>query len=894
MSLLRNVARGLRSLFRKEQVNRELDEELGAYLEMAAAEKMKQGMSRKEAVRAVRLEKGNVEIARDTIRSASWESVLETCWQDLRFSGRMLKKNLGFTSVAVLTLALGIGANAAIFSVVNAVLLKPLPYKHADRLVTIWEQNAHRGWFENIVSGANFVDWKAQNHTFADVAAFESLPFNLTGEDKPVDLAGERVTSNLFSLLDVQPLHGRLFLPEEEVRGRTAVILSYGLWQQRYGGDPAMVGKSVRLNGESYPVVGILPADFTDDYSSSFAPRSGLWISGIEPFEQGREIHEYNAIGRLKPGVTLAQAQADMDAIAAGIEQQYPDSKGWSVALVGLHDQVVKDSRPALLVLWGAVGLVLLVACANVANLLLVRASNRTKETAVRVALGASRGQIVRQFLVESTLLSLMGAIAGSMLAVWGSAILVRLSPTDTPRVEGAGINTMVLFFALFVAVATGILFGLAPALGAARTDVHGSLKESARSFTSGIRSRRLRDALVVCEFGLALALLLGAGLMIKVLAHLHRVDIGFNPENLVSMKVPLVGPQWNDPVSQATFYKQLLGRIEALPGVESAALSRGIPMRGWAGWNFVTADNPHPAAGETPDANYLVISGDYFRTMQIPMREGRTFSEMDTPNSQQVAIVSESLAHRYWPGQNPLGKLLKVSGDAEDRSQPWHSVVGVAGNVRSQGQYAPLVPEIYVPYTQYHWILWPRNILVRAATANPLAIVPLIRQEVAALNKEVPVSEVATMNVVVAGPIQQGETILWLLGGFAALALVLAAVGIYSVISYAVAQRTHEFGIRVALGATGGDVAGLVLRHGVLLSCTGVALGLSGALVIARLFSSLPFETRWMLLFDVQPADPTVFLAVSGLLAAVALLACYIPTRRATQVDPMVALRYE
>jgi putative ABC transport system permease protein len=816
-----------------------------------------------------------------------------TVWHDLRYALRMLGKNPGFTAIAVLTLALGIGANTAIFSVVDAVLLKPLPYKNADRLVVVWEQNPHRGWFENIVSGANFADWKKLNHSFTDMAAYESLPFNLSGEGKAVKVAGERVTTNLFSVLGVQPLHGRLFLPEEETTGRAAVILSYGLWQQRYGGDPSILGKAISVNGESYPVVGILPARFTDDYSSFSDAHPELWLSGIEPFPEGREFHEYHSLARLKSDVTLAQAQTEMDTIAARIEQQYPDSKGWGVALVGLHDQVVEYTRPALLVLFGAVGLVLLIACANVANLLLVRAAGRERETAVRAALGASRGHIVRQYLVESTLLSLMGAAAGLVLAIWGSQILVRLSPPDTPRLEGGGISVLVLLFTLVVAIATGVLFGLAPALGASKTDVQGSLRESGRSSTVGAKGRRLRDALVVCEFGLALALLLGAGLMIKALAHLHQVDIGFNPENLVSMNVPLVGPQFSDPQKQSAFYRELLDRIEALPGVEGAALSRGIPMRGWAGWNFVTADNPHPPTGEVPDANYLVVSPHYFRTLQIPLRQGRQFSDTDTPSSVPVAIVSESLAHKYWPDQDPIGKRLKISSDPDDKGQAWLSVVGVARNVRSQGQYAPFIPEVYVPYTQYPWVLWPRHILVRT-TANPLAIVGTIREQVAAINKDVPVSEVATMTQVIAGPVQQGETLMWLLGAFAALALLLAAVGIYGVISYAVSQRTHEFGIRVALGANSQNVIGLVVRQGVLLTSAGVAVGLFGAFAITRLLLALPFQVRWLLLFDVNPADPLIFASVSMILAIVALLASYIPARRATRVDPMVALRYE
>jgi predicted permease len=818
---------------------------------------------------------------------------MNSLMQDLRYALRQLRKSPGFTAVAVITLALGIGANTAIFNVVNAVLLKPLPYQDPDRLVMVWEQNPHRGWFENIVSSANFLDWKKQNHVFTDMAAFESVPFNLTGNNKPEEIVGERVTTNLFSVLGVQALRGRLFVPEEEQHGRAGVVVSYGLWQQRYGGDSALVGRSISLNGESYPVVGILPSSFADDYSASFTPHNQVWISGLDLQPEGREFHDYGAIARLKPGVTLVQAQAEMNTIAGRIEQQYPDSKGWGVALVGLHDQVVEYARPTLLVLLGAVGLVLLIACANVANLQLVRATRREKEIAVRAALGASRGHIIRQFLIESTALAMIGASLGLALAVWGSHILVRLSPPDTPGIENTKIGTIVLLFTILVALGTGIAFGLAPALNASKFKLNESLKESGRTSSNSARGRRLRDVFVVCEFGLALALLVGAGLMIKALTHLRGVDIGFNPNNLLSMEVPLVGPQYNQPVRQVEFFQQLLERIEALPGVEAATISRGVPMRGWAGWNFVTADDPHPPAGEIPDANYVVVAPDYFRTMQIPVREGRPFTEADSPSAQQVVIISESLAHKYWPGQDPIGKRLKVSSDANDKNLPWLTVVGVAGNVRSEGQYAPFIPEIYVPYTQYPWVLWPRHILVRTA-ADPLAIVPAIRREVAALDKDVPVSGVGTMNEIVAGPMQQGKTVMWLLGAFAALALVLAAIGIYSVISYAVTQRTHEIGIRMALGASHREVARLVVGQGLVLTTIGLAIGLLGAFAITLGFSRLPFQVRWLLLFDVRPTDPLTFAFVCGILVAVAMVASFLPARRAAQVDPMVALRYE
>jgi putative ABC transport system permease protein len=880
-------------MFRKERRDSEFIAELASHLQMHIEDNVHRGMTPELARRAALLKLGGIEQTRENYRDRRGLPWLGAFSQDLRYTFRRLRKDRAFALTAILILALGIGANTAIFSVIHRVLLKPMPYKEADRLVMVWEQNPHRGWFENIVSAANFLDWEKQNHVFTEMAAFESNYFNLTGENKPEEVSGERVTTNLFSVLGVRPFRGRLFLPEEEKRGNAAVVLSYGLWQERYGGDPALVGKAISVNGERLTVVGILPASFTDDYSSSFAPRSRLWASGLGLEPEFREFHQFHAIARLRAGVSLRQAQAEMDTIANRIEQQCPESKGWGVALVQLHDQAVETTRPALLVLLCAVGLVLVIACANVADLSLVRATKREKEIAIRTALGASRRQIVRQLLIESTLISLLGAAVGLVLAGWGSQILARLSPPGTLQLEGASIDGMVLLFAVVVALGTGIAFGLAPALQATKTQVSEGLKEGGRGFDLSAKRGRLRDALVVCEFGLALTLLFGAGLMIRALAHLNRVEVGFDPENVVTMKVPLKGPRYEDQRNQAQFFQQLVARIEALPGVQAASVSRGVPMDDWAGWDFVTADNPNPPAGEVPDANYIVIGPDYFRALGIPLRAGRTFSETDTPAGQRVAIVSESLAQKYWPDENPIGKRLKIGSDASDPKVPWLSVVGVAGSVKSQGQFAPFVPEIYVPYTQYPWTLSPRQIVVRTAS-SPAGIVEAIRQQVAALDTDVPISEVSAMKEVVAGRIRQEQTVMLLLGVFAALALVLAGIGIYSVVSCAVTQRTHEIGIRVALGASQPSITQMVVRQGLVLAGIGVALGLAGALVMTRVLSSLPGDVRVPLLFDVRPFDPPTLTSVSVILVVVALGACYVPARRASRVDPMVALRHE
>ena len=894
MAWLRQTAARFRALFRAPALDRELDAEMTSHLEFAVAENLERGLSPDEARRQALLHFGGTQQARESQREARAFPRLESALRDLRFGARLLLRDRAFTVMAVLMLALGIGANTAIFSVVSVVLLQPLPYRDAGRLVIVWEQNPHRGWYENNVSAANFLDWQKQNHVFSDLAAFESDSFDLTGDSHPEEVSGERVTTNLFSLLGVQPFRGGLFLPEMEKKGNAGVILSYGLWQERYGADPGIVGKPITIDGQPVNVVGILPASFSNDYSASFAGRSRLWVSGLDLHDEGREFHNYSAIGKLKPRVTVAEAQAEMDVIARGIEEQYPDSRGWQVALVQLHDQVVEQARPALLVLLCAVGLVLLIACANVANLLLVRATKREREIAVRAALGAGRGRIVRQLLIESTLVSFLGGALGLLLAAWASGILTRMFPPETLGISRAGINVVVLLFAAAVALATGISFGMVPALEASKTNLNETLKEGGRGSDKGAKRKVLRDVLVVSEFALALTLLFGAGLMIHTLVHLARVELGFNPAGVLAMKVPLQGPQYDrDQQKQARFYQQLIARVQALPGVEAASVARGVPMDDWAGWDFVSADNPRPPAGEVPDANYVVVGPDYFRALGIPLRAGRPFSENDNATAEPRAIVSLSLADKYWPGQNPIGKRLKIGSDPDDKNLPWLSVVGVVGNVKSQGQVAPFVPEIYVPYTQFPWILHPRHIVLRT-TANPSAIVRAIREEVANLDKEVPVADVASLSEIVARRVRPNQTVMFLLGSFAALALLLAAVGIYSVISYAVTERTHEIGIRMALGADRQSVTRMVVKHGLRLTAIGVAVGLVGAFLITRLLSGLPVDARAPLLFDVRPLDPLTLLGVSTLLVVVALIACYIPARRATRVPPTVALRYE
>ena len=812
-----------------------------------------------------------------------------TLIQDVRYGLRVLVKNPGFTAVAVITLALGIGANTAVFSVVNAVLLTPLPYKDAGRLVVVWDRNPERGWYRNIVSAANFVDWRKQNHVFTQMAAIDpQRTFNLTGGGEPEEVWGEQVTTNLFSLLGVRPVLGRDFLPEEDKPGGPrVVILSYGVWQRRYGGDASLVGKQISLNNDSYTVVGIMPADFYFPPFWRELIRVELWVPGLDLSNPVRTDHADVALARLKPGVSPTQAQAEMDTIARGIQQQYPEDKGWGVGLVALREQAVGDTRPALLVLFGAVGFVLLIACANVANLMLARATTREKEVAIRTALGAKRTRLIRQFLTESLVLATLGGALGLLLAAWSVQILVALSPKGALGLGGAGVDNVaisggVLAFTIAAAVATGIAFGVAPALAVSKPDLNQSLKEGGRSSGDGSRRNRLRSALVVWEFALALVLLVGAGLMIKTLVRLGQVDLGFNPQNVLTMRIALLGSRYKEPGAQAEFFKQLLERMKSLPGVRWASVSRGLPVEGWNGMGFVTEENPSPPPNEEPDANYLVIGPDYFRVMGIPLLEGRLFTDQDTNESARVVIVNEKLARKQWPGQDPIGRRLRMDGN---NNSPWLTVVGVAGNVKTQWPYPEFLSELYVPYTQYPWLLSPRHLIVRTVS-NPTGLATAIAHEVKALDKVQPVSDIRFLDQLVAEAVAQQRFAMVVLGAFASLALVLAAVGIYGVMAYSVTQRTHEIGLRMALGAQPGDVLSLVVGRGLILTLVGVGAGLAGALALTRFLSSL--------LYEVRPTDFGTFAAVSLLLIGVALLASYIPARRATKVDPMVALRYE
>jgi putative ABC transport system permease protein len=782
---------------------------------------------------------------------------------------------------------LGIAANTTIFSVVDAVLRKRLPFPEPDRLVTLWGVNPTRGWTDNPISPRWFVEWQQQNHVFADMAAFEPISFNLSGTGTPEEVAAERTTPNLFSLLGVTPVLGRGFASDESKPDSRVAVLSYGLWRGRLGGDRQAVGKQILLNGDSFTIVGILPADFSHSYTSPFMPSPQVWVAGFDPSSITGDEKGYGAIARLNPGVTLQQAQTEMDTIAHRVEQKYPDDKGWGVALFRAQDKFVEYTRPALLILWVAVLLVLLIACANLASLLLARGESRSRELAIRTALGASQGRLFRQLLTEGVLLALIGAGVGLLLAAWGTKALLAVTPPillrAAPGLESAGINLGVLGYCLVVAVATGLLFGLAPALGSSRTKVNESLKESGQSSTQGRQRHRLRGALVVSEFALALVLMLGAGLMIKTLVVLSKLDLGFDRSNVLTMKLPLFGPRFRETAQRIEFVRQLLARLNALPGVQSASVTRGLPIEGWSGWSFITEDNPRPPAGEVPDANYNIVGPQYFRTLGVPLQRGRTFTDADDGTSLPVVMVSDQLARTSWPGQDPIGKRLKIAGSATS-SEPWRVVIGVAGDVMAQGPDSGFHPELYIPYMQAPWLA--RVFLAIHTRSDPPAMTAAVRGEIAQLDKNLPVSEIKTLAQVAGEPVAQRQMVMILLAGFAGLALVLAAAGIYSVMSYVVTLRTREIGLRMALGARRDQVVRMILSGGVRLALTGAAVGVVCAFGLTRFLASQ--------LFGVQATDVMTFTLVTLLLVAAMLLACYVPARRAAKVDPMVALRYE
>jgi putative ABC transport system permease protein len=806
--------------------------------------------------------------------------LFESLLQDLRYTLRMLVKAPGFTAVALLTLALGIGGNTAIFSVIDAVLLRPLPFQNPDRLVTLWESNPQQEMDRAAVSPPNYVDWSTQSQTLEHIAAYRYWGFVLTGGGEPERIIGARMSASLLSLLGVKPILGRTFLPEEDRFGSNPVVLVHeGLWRSRFGAAPDLIGRSLTLNGGSYTVVGILPSDLK-------LPDAELWVPlALEPYAMmQRGSRALTVLAGLKPGVTLTQARAEMHTIARRLQRQNPEANaGWDVTILPLHEEMVAHIRPALLVLGAAVAFILLIACANLANLLLARATTRETEIAVRVALGASRSRLIRQLLTESILIALLGGGLGLLLAQQGTRLLVTLSSAGLPGAGEIGIDRTVLGFTLLLSLVTGLGFGLIPARHASRPGLNQSLKEGRGRTMTGARFSKVRNAVVVSEVALALMVLIGTGLLVRSFVGLLAVEPGFNPANVLTMTISLPESKYPEGQQKITFFQHLLQCVDTLPGVASAGLVSHLPLAGRSlNADFTVEGRSLLSSGESPLANYVSVSPDYFRVMQIPLLQGSLFTERDVMGTTPVVIINEIMARRFWPNQNPLGRRLILGSTIGADTTP-RAIVGVVGNVRSAGLESEPGPAIYVPYFQNPW---PTMSVVIRASGDPMSLAAEVRKAVLVLDSNQPVYNIRSLEDVLGASLAARRFQVLLLGIFAAVALIMAAIGVYAVMAEVVMQRTHEIGIRMALGANPHDVVKLVVGQGIRMTAAGVAMGLAGALALTRWMSSL--------LFGVSPTDLVTFATVSLTLTGVALLACYIPARRASRLDPIVAVRCE
>ncbi len=874
------------NLFRQERVDAEIDAELQSHIELAVEDAVRAGVPEAEARRAARLKFGNPVTMKETTMGSDAALGLEGLWRDVRYALRQLKKAPGFTAVVIVTLALGIGANTTVFSIVDAVLLRPLPYAHPERLVEVQSLEGMDGFISGAVSYPDFFDWRAQNHSFTHLVSYQDESGTLTGVERAVHLDGETVSWDLLPLLGVAPERGHGFRPEDEKLGARVVLISHALWVSQFGSDPAVVGRTMHLSGENYTIVGVMPPSFRFPVN---APKNDYWTTLAVDNDgtpraatANRGNHSLGVIGQLKPGVTVAQADAEMRAIATRLAKQYPDTntRHNSARVENELTALLGDTRSLLLVILGAVGLVLLIACGNVANLLLSRARDREREMAMRSALGANRSRIVRQLLAESVVLGLLGGAAGCGLAFAATPSVLQLIGTSVPRAADAGVNLPVLLFALLASLAAGVVFGLVPAVTSARGDLLSPLREGGRSHTS--KHHKLGSLVIVTQVALGIVLTAGAGLLVTSFVHLTHTREGFNPDHVLTFLFETPDSRYAS--TRAEFYRRYFEKLRALPGVESAGGSILLPMTdNDAHVSFENPERPLPK-GQLESARLDLVSQSYFRTMEIPLLEGRDFNDGDTVQSPPVMIVNRAFAETFFPGENPLGRKLKPGTSGPSHTPVLRSIVGVVGNIRTAATDRATDPMYYLPASQLpNWCCM--YSVVRTAM-EPLSLEPEVRSLVASMDPDIPVTDVSNMRDRVGLELAEPRFAMVLLSAFAMLALLLTVVGLYGVMMYSVARRTREIGVRLALGAARGTVQAMVLRQAIVLIGTGTAIGLAATLLLAPVLRSM--------LYGVSGRSPAVLVLVCGVVALAGLLAAWLPALRASGIQPMEALRAE
>ncbi|MGC2828070.1 MAG: ABC transporter permease [Candidatus Acidiferrum sp.] len=884
---VRTLASRTRAWLSRGAVDKEFEQELEAHLDLLTDENVRRGMTPDEARRNARIRLGGTTQLRETNRELRGLPLLETFVQDARFALRMLRKNPGFTAIAVLTLALGIGANTAIFSVVDAVVLRPLPYPRPSQLVNVFEARPQKGIPSTGASYPDLEDWREQNRAFSHLAGLVFHKLTLTGRGEPTVVNTIVVTSDLFLLLEVKALIGRTLLPDDFKRGAAAtVVLSENLWRSRFGADQKIIGSSISLDHRSFTVVGIMPAGFRSPF---FSANDEIWIPIAQDpvfssFMSLRSARGFPVLGRLNPGVSLEQARAELNAVGAALAKEFPEADaGFSIRIEPLKQAIVGNAKVALLILLGAVGLVLMIACANIANLLLARATARAREMGIRSMLGAGRARIIRQLLTESGLLGLAGGIAGVLLAYWGVAALVSFLPAGLPQPHPIAVDGRVLAFALVLSIAAGLVFGMAPALLAADANLQSSLKKGAGRAGEGGGRQRARSFLAVAEISLAMVLVVAAGLLLRSFFALTSVNPGFSTRQVWKAEVSLPQYEYSKPQQWTAFSDQLLERIHAQPGLQDSALAVPLPLdaQGVASLPFTIVGNPPLPRGTIQNADSVSVSPNYFHVMSIPLLRGRLFNRQDAMSAPRVTLISEAMARRYFANENPIGRHLVFGHPFNGIAS--REIVGVVGDVRDAALHEAPQPMMYAPFTQAPF--WGGELVVKS-TLNPASIAAAIRQQVHDIDPNLPVTDFESLSYAVQSTAAEPRFRTLLLGLFGLIALVLSAAGIFGVMSYSVSRRTHELGIRMALGATPAGILKMVLREGGRLAATGLAVGLVAALILTRFLRTM--------LFEIKPADPLTFAAVAILLAFVALAACYIPARRAMRRDPLAALRYE